>query len=202
MSLAIPLLLLLATIAAAYVHHQRSKPKAQVMELEPYQEPTAQLEAALEDLRIRREKVRRKLLLRGDVVELRDVSVICEKGHQHKFQRFNRGFTSGPSHSLLASRNIANFDHDGNFNGPTSFGKQTGEGLGWVSASFGCPTCSAQRFSFAKFEHNAYTTCGNHLVRKNLDHCPMCREMERSSREEMLLLAKLHRSQFPQMKAS
>ncbi len=203
MSILIPLLLCIATIVMFYTTQKR-KPEPKIVRLPVAPTENAdEIESELATLRARREEVRSRLVRSGDVIELKNISVICEKGHRHSFNRFIRDASGAPSaYSLLDSRNLACYDHDGNYAGPSAFGRAAGEGLGWVNACFGCPTCQAQRFSFAMLRHNEYTTCGNHLVRKGLDECPLCAALEVSANDEMHLLARLSKVQFPQRKAS
>jgi hypothetical protein len=205
MTLTIPLLLCLLTLVAAFLSQRNKslKPLPATSTPTAHDEPVEHIEEALAAIRTKRERARRNILHSGNVLELRDVQVICEKGHQHKFSRFTRDLGEGPiTYSLLETRKVSNFDHEGFYQGETAFGRPHGEGLGWVNACFGCPTCHAQRFSFAKFELDDYTTCGRHLVRKGHAECPLCAELDKCAEEEMQLLVKLHKSQFPQRKAS
>lgn len=194
MTASVPLILMITTLTALLVQRFRTGRFGRT-QLELKQDLTPeQVEAMLCDLRERREAKRLEILATGDVVELDEVYVMCKQGHRHRFRDYIRdrsGVLSGWRY--LASLNVTKQDGMGIYTGhqPAEPGRQGA--IGWVADCFGCPNCRDANFLFEIPKYNAYSTCGQHLLRTGMSACPMCHAMEEFAREELVLLANRER---------
>lgn len=184
MTLFIPMLLCIAVVGAAFFGWK--KPKSD--QILTSRLVATDLEERVADIRAKRDRIVQDALARGMAFLGSQVQLTCECGHAHTFDEFKRHHGGPSDRSVFLDYHNLVFHHEVHgYRGPAVEARKVGEGLGWVGTDFGCSKCRSQKFRYNVFEMNAYTSCGQHLVRRDQISCPICDAYDQAIREEMQL---------------